>query len=855
MSGSDRNDADDPAVAAAFLDLYLRDQAGEGVRPLEAYQDRFPRHAELIAREYAALQRNGAGGDPGSETSIGPYRIVRELGRGGQGVVYLARDPRLKRQVALKVLEGHALYGDRLRRFQREAEVASRLEHSGICAVFDSGMADGVAFIAMRYVEGRTLATEIAEARAKVATPETRGGDSRGNGRSATIVPLFEEIARALHTAHEAGVVHRDVKPGNLLLSAEGNAVLVDFGLARAVESDEATLTRTGDVFGTPAYMAPEQLRGRSDVDRRADVYSLGATLFEALVLRPPFEAATREGLFRAILEEDVPDPRSLVPSLSRDLAIVVRTALEKEPDRRYATAADLAEDLRRVREREPIRARPPGRAELAWRWIDKNRAVASLAAGLFFALAAGLAITARLLESSENARSELAETTVELEAALVDAERGRLSEKRERIERLIAEGFQEAMGASVGESAATFEAVLAEEPSNKTALLGRAWVETMRPGRVGEVLQRFAGELAEDPDVIWMRGWAAELAGRTREAERLYEQAGADAGHLRLYLVGLRTIDNFRSFDPERVRAAVALFRRANLQAPRPQYPYLHSLLMAAAYARERSTMDEAAEALERHWPEFPGTWDAIAQFYLPLDVERAKRALHRHLELKPAAAPCCGLAYEALGRGAVDEALTWFDKGIEIEPDFAPVWFMKGDLCARQEDLETARACFLESLERDPAYPPVYAALVDVYVKLDDIAAAREELEHVASLDPTLPHAWRTLAELETEHGDPTRARALLRRAVDSDPYDAASLAAWSETLVAAEDVVAAAAEARGLAEAHSDSHSAWLALGRVRQAGEDLDGAREAFQRGLAIHPDDPDLAAALAALTQR
>jgi serine/threonine protein kinase/lipoprotein NlpI len=842
---------DDPAVVAAFLDLFLQDLEGDDVRPLAHYQERLPAHAALVARHYCALveahEARTAEEDGGGQR-IGPYRVVREVGRGGQGVVYLADDTRLKRRVALKVLEGLPLPGEpALRRFRREAEVASGLEHPGICAVFDSGVSDGVAFIAMRYIEGETLAAEIDELRRREAPPSDRGDVS-------AVCLVIERAAKALHAAHEAGVVHRDVKPGNLIVAPDGEPVLLDFGLARAVESEEATLTRTGDVFGTPAYMAPEQLRGKV-VDLRADVYSLGATLFERLALSPPFVAPTREALFRAILDDDAPDVRDANPSLPRDLAVVVQTALEKDPDRRYRTALDLAEDLRRVREREPILARPPGPLQRAWLWSDKNRAVASLAAGLFLALGIGLGVTAKLLRRSEDARTELSQMTVELGAALADAERGRLSEKQERIELLIADGFQQAMGASVGQSAETFEEALALDPTNKTALLGRAWVETFTPLEPYAVLDRFAGELANDPDVIWMRGLAAELAGRTAEAATHYERAGDDDTHLRLYLKGLRTVENFMSFDPEKATAAVKLFRRANLQAPRPQYPYLHSLLMAASYAGDTETMEEAAAALERHWPELPGTWDAIAQFFMPIDVERAKRALHRTLALKPSAAPCCGLAYEAAGRGAVHEALEWFDKGIALEPDFAPVWYMKGALLAKQQSLEEARRCFVASLERDPHYTPAFEALYLVHVGLADPEAARADFEPIARAEPTLPNAWLSLAWLATERGELTAARDLLRRAVEADPYHGASLADWTDVLVRSDDLAQAAAEVQVIVDAHPDSYKAWLALGRVRRASGDDARALEAFERGLAIHPDEPELVRERAAVLDR
>ncbi len=232
------------------------------------------------------------------------YRIERVLGRGGQATVYLATDTRLGRSVALKILEHRGPDFEKLlARFRREAEATSRLNHPGICAILDRGVDGDHAYIAMRYVEGETLAERLA----RPAEVEASDRSPQPSDRTAIldILRVIEKTARALHTAHEAGIIHRDIKPGNLLLTPEGDPVLLDFGLAAQEDSDHA-LTRTGDLFGTPAYMAPEQLRG-SLSDRRSDVYALGATLYEWLTHGPPLSAATRERLYQAILHEPVP--------------------------------------------------------------------------------------------------------------------------------------------------------------------------------------------------------------------------------------------------------------------------------------------------------------------------------------------------------------------------------------------------------------------------------------------------------------------------------------------------------------------------------------------------------------------
>ena len=216
---------------------------------------------------------------------------------------------------------------------------------------------------------------------------------------------LVEHAARALHTAHEAGLVHRDVKPGNIIVSQAGDPVLVDFGLVHDEESDAHTLTETGQLLGTPAYMAPEQVAsGHLNVDRRADVYALGVTLYEALTLSRPFDAPTRDRLYQQIMTADAPDPRRANPRIPKDLKVVLDVALDKDPNRRYQTALALAEDLKRIRSLEPIHARPTPAFLRLKRWVQRNRLAAAFLVVVSIALAAtiwSLRNTQRALDHS----------------------------------------------------------------------------------------------------------------------------------------------------------------------------------------------------------------------------------------------------------------------------------------------------------------------------------------------------------------------------------------------------------------------------------------------------------------------
>ncbi|MCI0342431.1 MAG: bifunctional serine/threonine-protein kinase/formylglycine-generating enzyme family protein [Planctomycetales bacterium] len=277
---------------------------------------------------------------------LGPYRLVRELGRGGQATVYLAEEPRLRRQVALKVLhrdQGLAAAA----RFRREAQAVARLgAHPGVVAVHDIGEADGWVYLAMDLVQGRTLAAVI----------ET------GELSHTQAADWVAQAARALYFAHAHGILHRDVKPGNLLVDADGRIRVSDFGLAatQAADPRSTRLTRTGYMVGTPFYMAPEQARGET-TDARADVYALGVTLYECLTGVVPFEGETAYDVLDRTLREEPRPPRSRNPQIPRDLDTIALKCLEKDPDRRYPTAEALAADLERWRAGEPIQARRVG--------------------------------------------------------------------------------------------------------------------------------------------------------------------------------------------------------------------------------------------------------------------------------------------------------------------------------------------------------------------------------------------------------------------------------------------------------------------------------------------------------------
>jgi predicted Ser/Thr protein kinase len=302
-------------------------------------------HPELATQLEACLAGiefvNRATGSAAEQpATLGEFRIIRELGRGGMGVVYEAEQTSLRRHVALKVLRfGVVADAEAMQRFHREAETVARLHHTHIVPIFAIGCEQGVHYYAMQFIHGRSLAEAL-----RTGQPLSL----------ADVAQWGLQAAEALAHAHQRGVIHRDIKPSNLLLDAEGLIWLTDFGLAK--RADEATLTLSGALMGTPRYMSPEQAESlRHPIDHRTDLYSLGATLYELATGRPVFDSDTPHGVIAQILTEEPPRPRQSRPDLSPDFETIILTCLAKEPARRYATAQALAEDLRAARDGRPI--------------------------------------------------------------------------------------------------------------------------------------------------------------------------------------------------------------------------------------------------------------------------------------------------------------------------------------------------------------------------------------------------------------------------------------------------------------------------------------------------------------------
>jgi serine/threonine protein kinase len=341
---------------------------------------------------------------------FGDYELLRQIGRGGMGVVYEARQGSLNRTVALKmILGGDLASAAAARRFQVEAEAAAKLDHPNIVAVHEFGEHEGLPFFSMQLIEGAGLDRQMGAL--ALTSPGGNSGKKAANRTAARqaqerIAKLVATLARALHYAHQHGIVHCDVKPSNILIDSHGQPHLTDFGIARLLDHD-GQLTKSG-VIGTPRYMSPEQASGRrNEVTGATDIYGLGVILYELLTGQPPFRAATPNETLLHVLEREPSPPDQLNPCVDRDLSVICLKCLEKDTRQRYGSGAELADDLDRWMRQEPIRARRASPRERLIRWCRRKPAIATLAASvvlLLMTVAVGSGLFAWNLSRKEKA-------------------------------------------------------------------------------------------------------------------------------------------------------------------------------------------------------------------------------------------------------------------------------------------------------------------------------------------------------------------------------------------------------------------------------------------------------------------
>jgi serine/threonine protein kinase len=544
------------SLLATVADEFM-DRLRQGGQPqVEEYARRHPEIAAVIRRVLPALQvmrlsTAGASAPVSPPRSVellgtlGDYQLIREVGRGGMGVVYEALQISLGRRVALKVLPfAAALDPKQLQRFKNEAQAAAHLQHPSIVPVYGIGVERGVHYYAMQFIEGQSLDAlidELSRARAgavppaagstsdeivggfvlvesnaaedsaapfKPAAPTARLAATRLSTTSSSYFKLVAawgvQAAEALEHAHQCGVVHRDVKPGNLIVDVQGNLWIADFGLARC--QSEANLTVTGDLVGTFRYMSPEQVLGRrAEVDHRTDIYALGATLYELLTLAPVFASTDRQELMHCIADEEPAAPCKLQKAIPRELETIVLKALEKARESRYASAADLAEDLRRFLDNRPILARKPTLLEKVARWYRRHLRLVVTALMLLVLAVLGLTIGTVLI-SQEQSRTQRAYELLSQEES-----RTRQAFEAEARQRTQAEGNARQARQAVDAFVQLSDTELTDSPEARRKFLAAAL----------EYYQNFIEQQRNDPSI------KAELESSYTRVAKILKEIG----------------------------------------------------------------------------------------------------------------------------------------------------------------------------------------------------------------------------------------------------------------------------------------------------------------------------------------
>jgi tetratricopeptide (TPR) repeat protein/tRNA A-37 threonylcarbamoyl transferase component Bud32 len=703
------------------------------------------------------------------------YDIQVKIGEGATASVFRAWDRELKRRVAVKILRDTSGLNARAReRFRREAQTAASLDHPNVLRVFDAGEASGHLYLVMELVEGRPLDVVLHERSRPL--PE--------------ILSLLERAARGVAAAHARGIVHRDLKPANILLTAGDEPKIADFGLAfNPVVSGD--LTRSGVTMGTPLYMSPEQVRGKKEASPRSDVFSFGAILYEATIGQPPFAGQTLSDIYGQILDTDPVAPRRAVKSVARDLESIILKCLEKNPERRYAEAGALADDLRRYLSGEPVTARPIPPIRKLWRWARHRRALLLPAAALLLAAAGGLAWT-RTLEARNAAR---------VDALLEDARRreaeGRTEDARAAFRGALdlAPGRPEARE-GLERTSAALEAALKQRADREAARS-----EAYRLLERGRELLEVAIRYQYSPGVP-----AAQYRAKLEEARRTLSEAvnkepGLPLGHL---LLG-RAWEMLG--DPE---AAEAEFRDAASRDPESALVRYHlgrllmhrtAFMIVDELARWISSNVDAQEILHYRLRERdkngPATEKQAAE--AGAEIEKAttlRTGLEDEMQAELAAVMLhytrkdwgsvrrlCGEATRKFaGRPGVEEFHLWLalthdrrDEGIAIKTLQAPGRTYGFQIVLAVENAEVGKLVD-QALQAHPRFTPALYVRALFRIQTGHLPEARKDLDAILELAPKLAPAYvaRALIRDRRTEGDAAlsdldRALRLARRPED--------------------------------------------------------------------------------------
>ncbi len=741
------------------------------------------------------------------------YDILEWLGEGGMGVVYKARHLSLNRLVALKMIRGGSqARSDSFVRFRTEAETVGRLRHPNIIQIYDIGEADGLPFVALELLDGGSLADRLA------GNPQT--------GRQAA--ELMVTLAEAVRVAHESGIIHRDLKPANVLYTSDGVLRVTDFGLAKWVDSDDGQ-TRSGQIMGSPSYMAPEQARGHSrDVGPAADVYALGAILYEMLTGRPPFKGATAVETVRQVIDDDPVTPSRLVPRVSRDLETICLKCLDKEPERRYASAAALVDDLSRYREGRPIRARPSSPVGRLWRWARRKPTTAGLLAALsalfLVTVGGGLWLERQQAERRGRAREAVEAALAQLPGlrregrwreaeAILTQVRSRVDEagsddQRRRLARAdedlrLAAALERIRLAPAIEGgrfdyrgmaeayARAFKRAGLDVRGDEEAVAARMGASDLRPQLVMAL-----DHWAYVADALGDRQLMARLLGvaqRTEPDPRWGDRfrAGTMAGQGGAAAPGGRRKGTTGQGDTrERTRRSLwsRCWRRSwdnrmggpsrccAAQGRHPEDFWLNCALGDAL--RERKPAESVGfyrAALATRPTVGVVHYEVGTALQRQGQVDEAMAEFRRAVEFEPDGAPArfqLGTCLEAMGR--LDEAMAEYRRVIELDPKGAPGHHQLGVCWQAMGRLDKAMAEYRRAIELDPKSVAPHFQLGVCWQARDRFDEAIAEFRRLIELDPLRGLGHDSLAEALLRSGRFAEARAAVRRGLDVLPAE---------------------------------------------------------------------------------
>jgi len=687
------------------------------------------------------------------QMEFGDYELLEEIGRGGQGVVYRAHQKSLNRTVALKVIGlGPWATEAHLKRFRREAKAAASLEHPGIVPIHEVGERDGQCYFSMKFIEGGHLDEVVRREPMPI-----RGA-----------VELIAKVARTVHYAHEHGILHRDIKPGNILLDKNGEPHLADFGLARLVET-ESTLTRTKDLMGTPSYMAPEQAVGNNaQITRATDVYGLGAVLYQLLTGHPPFAGGSTYETIKLLLDTEPRQPRLLNPKIDRDLSTICLKCLEKDPKRRYLSALALAEDLERWLKHEPIQARLTGVFARGRKWVRRNpKLVVAGIAGLLVGAAAIWLFRGEPFRASQFNPPEKSIAVL----PFVDLSQSKDQEYFcDGISEEILHTLAKVDGLRVVGRASSFS--FKGKSSNTREIGEKLNVENVLEGslrREGNRV-RITAELidARNGFHVWTETYDRDLEGVFALQDQI-----------------TRSI-----VDALKIRLAVPL--SAYEQRNRDVYDfYLQGLYFSNKSSEEdlRRALNFFQRAVEKD-PTFSRAWTGIAKvWYFLADVyvrpleaypssrEAALKAIS--LDEKDAEAHC----YLSEAKRVLDWDLADADaelkRALQLDPNSAPAHFFSGLHPLFRGKLKDGLQLILEAEKLDPVSPITSYVATAAYLANDRIDDAITEGQRTLQLDPNYFYLDSVLAAAYREKGSFPEAIALYTKAQEATHLPSSGLA----------------------------------------------------------------------------